>query len=128
MVDWISGPIGRAPMARHSHAQPASRVLIGEFDRDVAVGQLGIELHDELVDDLLHYFLRRWAKEMTASETVAELGQWNSLLTLPYHHPRACAGEAISRAAMSAAPAFVVMMMITLRKSTCLPLWSVSFP
>ena len=30
--------------------------------------------------------------------------------------------------AMSAAPAFVVMIRITFRKSTVLPLWSVSFP
>ncbi len=30
--------------------------------------------------------------------------------------------------AISAAPAFVVMIRITLRKSTVLPLWSVSLP
>jgi hypothetical protein len=30
--------------------------------------------------------------------------------------------------AMSAAPALVVMIRMTLRKSTCLPLWSVSLP
>ena len=31
--------------------QPVAR-LVGELDRDIAFGKLGIELHDELVDDL----------------------------------------------------------------------------
>ena len=31
--------------------QPAAR-FVGEIDRDIAIGKLGLELHDELVDDL----------------------------------------------------------------------------
>ena len=51
----------------------------------------------------------------------------SSASTVIYMKDRTLA-QWIAGFARSAAPAFVVMIRITLRKSTVLPLWSVSFP
>ena len=46
--------------------------LVGEFDRHVAICELGFELHDELVDDLRDDFDRQMAEGHDGVETIAE--------------------------------------------------------
>ena len=54
--------------------QPLAR-LIRQLDRHIAIRQLRIKLHDELVDDLRHHFGRQMAEGHGRVQPVAELGR-----------------------------------------------------
>jgi hypothetical protein len=120
---------GRAPILLVV-ARSASHLRgfgLRQLDGDVAVGQLGFQLQDELLDHLM-ITSRAEAERDDRVEAVAELRREQALDRLLYPRPRACRGRSRWRLGLSAAPAFVVMIRITLRKSTFLPLWSVSLP
>ena len=51
--------------------QPDAR-FVGQFDRHVAVGELRLELQDELVDDARDHLFRQAAERHDRVETIAE--------------------------------------------------------
>ena len=100
--------------------QPCAGIAV-ELDVDVLVGELEFELQDEFVDDAADDFGRQVGEGDDGVEAVAEFGvniRWTASLpassfdTSP--KPMPCL-------AMSDAPALVVMIRTTLRKSTVLP-------
>ncbi len=68
------------------------------------------------------------AKEITASSRLRNSGVKSRLIASSSSPTRTSLPKPIAALARSAAPALVVMIRITLRKSTLLPLWCVSFP
>jgi hypothetical protein len=101
--------------------EPIAR-LVRQLDRDVAVGKLRLELQDELVDDLGHDLARQAPEGHDCVEAIAKLRREQLVDRLDVVALALVGREAVSRAGEVEAPAFVVMMMMTLRKSTCLPL------
>jgi hypothetical protein len=89
---------------------------------DVAVGELKLELEDELVDDARDHRRRQIREGHDRIQAVAELGREHLLDRVLLAHPRgSLAPKPMPSRAMSIAPALVVMMRMVLRKSTVLP-------
>ena len=108
--------------------QPGARVRI-ELDVHVLLGQLQLELEDELVDHPADRLGAEVVERHDRIEPVAELGREHLLDRLLARFVLGASSRSRSPAcAMSAAPALVVMISTTLRKSTVLPWWSVSLP
>jgi hypothetical protein len=70
----------------------------------------------------------RWLKPMTASSRLRNSGVNMRVIASMSSPSRTELPKPNAALARSAAPALVVMIKITLRKSTVLPLWSVSLP
>ena len=107
--------------------QPGAR-FVGQVDRDVAVGEQSLELHDEFVDDARDDLRRQMAEGTTASRRLRNSGANRRLTASLSSRSRFARVKPMGVRARSAAPALVVMIRMTLRKSIVLPLWSVSLP
>ncbi len=84
--------------------QPAAR-FVGEFDRDIAIGELGLELHDEFVDNLDDDLSRQMPECHNRIETVAEFRREHPVDRLDILAFPLRAGEAIgARAACRRRP------------------------
>ena len=77
--------------------EPATR-LVGEFDRDIAIGELGLELHDEFVDDLDDDLRGQMLERHNRVETVAEFRREHPIDGLDILAFTLRAGEAIGAA------------------------------
>jgi hypothetical protein len=90
-------------------------------DVNVPVRQLKLELEDELVHDHGDDFRREVAERHDRIEAVAEFGREHPLDRFLVLASRVMLPKPTPSRAMSLAPALVVMIRMTLRKSTVLP-------
>src|SRR5277367_6201280 len=107
--------------------EPGAR-LVRELDRDVAIRQLRLELQDELVTTLAMTSCGNRENGTIASSRLRNSGENSRLIASVSSPSRFERWKPNAALAMSCAPALVVMIRITLRKSICLPEWSVNLP
>jgi hypothetical protein len=103
--------------------------VFGQVEGDVALIELGLKLHDELLHHHAHHLpAAGWPNGMMASRRLRNSGVNSRLIASESSPSRFDEPKPMAALAMSDAPALVVMIRITLRKSIDLPLWSVSLP
>lgn len=98
------------------------------LQRHLALFELGLELPQELAHNLLHDFRGKRVEVHDGVQAVAKLRGEEALEGLLAGLGLGAAQKPTRRSLASAAPALVVMIRMVLRKSTVLPLWSVSLP
>ena len=114
-------------MGRALLAEPAPRAG-AEVDGDAAIRELRLKLQRDFSTTRSMISGARALNGIIASRRLRNSGV-NRRLIASLSSPERCErSKPMAGLARSAAPAFVVMIKITLRKSTDLPLWSVILP
>ena len=107
-------------LARAGLREPEKPIGCYLFSGPTGVGKTEVarQLAVAMGVELIRFDMSEYMERHTVSRLIASRSSPSRLVRVkPY-----------AALAMSEAPALVVMIRITLRKSTCLPLWSVSLP